>query len=89
MKRYEPDLEGLKEEYLDAVLRAALRLQDEAQIKSLVEEGGRELEALERFFTGLSPREFNVLQHTFLNAGPGAPVCFAVQKMRTADAPAE
>ena len=53
------------------------------------EEGGRELEALERFFTGLSPREFNVLQHTFLNAGPGAPVCFAVQKMRTADAPAE
>ncbi len=43
MKRYEPDLEGLKEEYLDAVLRAALRLQDEAQIKSLVEEGGREL----------------------------------------------
>ncbi len=43
MKRYEPDLEGLKEEYLDAVLRAALRLQDEAQIKSLVEEGTREL----------------------------------------------
>ena len=53
------------------------------------EEGTRELEALEQFFTGLSPREFNALEHRFLNAGPGAPVCFAVQKMKTGNAPEE
>ena len=51
------------------------------------EEGSREREALDRFFTNLPPREFNVLRHTFLNAGPGAPVCYAVQKMRTGKAP--
>ena len=51
------------------------------------EEGSREREALDRFFTDLPPREFNVLRHTFLNAGPGAPVCYAAQKMRTGKAP--
>ncbi len=51
------------------------------------EEGSRELEALDRLFAGLSPREFNVLRHTFLNAGPGAPVCFAVQKQKTPGVP--
>ena len=44
------------------------------------EEGERELEAVTRFLSSLSPRDFNVLEHRFLNAGPGAPVCFAVQK---------
>ena len=44
------------------------------------EEGKRELEAVTRFLSSLSPRDFNVLEHRFLNAGPGAPVCFAVQK---------
>ena len=44
------------------------------------EEGERELEAVTRFLSSLSPRNFNVLEHRFLNAGPGAPVCFAVQK---------
>ncbi len=43
MKRYEPHLEELKEEYLDTVLRAALRLRDEAQIRSVMEECDREL----------------------------------------------
>ncbi len=47
-------------------------------------EGARELEALSGFFSGLSPRQFNVLRHTFPNAGPGAPHCFAVQKQRPA-----
>ena len=50
-------------------------------------EGAREREALDRFFTALSPREYNVLRHTFLNAGPGAPVCYAVQRMETRAAP--
>lgn len=44
------------------------------------EEGERELEAVTRFLSSLSPRNYNVLEHRFLNAGPGAPVCFAVQR---------
>ena len=44
------------------------------------EEGERELEAVTRFLSSLSPRSFNVLEHRFLNAGSGAPVCFVVQR---------
>ncbi len=43
-------------------------------------EGTRELEALSEMFSALPPREFNVLRQTFINAGPGAPVCFVAQK---------
>ena len=47
-------------------------------------EGLREKETLTGFLAGLSPREYNVLQQTFPNAGPEAPLCFAVQKQRSA-----
>ncbi len=43
-------------------------------------EGGREREALAQYLSALPPQRFNVLRHQFLNAGPGAPECFAVQK---------
>ncbi|MBR1583979.1 MAG: GNAT family N-acetyltransferase [Clostridia bacterium] len=43
-------------------------------------EGDREREALTAFLTALRPQDFNVLAHRFLNAGPGAPECFVVQK---------
>ena len=44
-------------------------------------EGSRERQELEAFFTALSNREYNVLHQRFLNAGPGAPECFVVQKL--------
>ncbi|MBR0267700.1 MAG: methyltransferase domain-containing protein [Clostridia bacterium] len=43
-------------------------------------EGTRELEMLTDRLASLSNREYNVLRHTFLNAGPGAPECFVIQK---------
>ena len=43
-------------------------------------EGDREKDAVTEFLSGLSPREYNVLAHRFINAGFGAPLCFAVQK---------
>ena len=43
-------------------------------------EGERELEALTRLLSQLPPRQHNVLRQTFINAGPGAPVCFVVQR---------
>ncbi len=45
-------------------------------------EGARELKALEELFASLPPQRFNCLEHVFLNAGPGAPRCFAVQKQQ-------
>lgn len=44
------------------------------------EEGDRERFALMDWLAGLRPQEFNVLHHRFLNAGPGAPECFVIQK---------
>ena len=44
------------------------------------EEGDREKEAVIGMLSALSNRQYNVLEHRFLNAGPGAPLCFAVQK---------
>lgn len=44
------------------------------------EEGARELQALISFFSSLPPQQYNVLRQSFLNAGPGAPECFVVQK---------
>ena len=43
-------------------------------------EGDREREALTDMFANLPPQQYNVLWHKFLNAGPGAPECFAVQR---------
>lgn len=45
-------------------------------------EGDRERAALTDFLSALPPQQFNVLHHRFLNAGPGAPECFAVQKQK-------
>ena len=46
-------------------------------------EGERERSELTAFLSGLSNREYNVLQHRFLNAGPGSPECFVVQKLHS------
>lgn len=45
-------------------------------------EGDRERSALTDFLSALPPQRFNVLHQKFLNAGPGAPECFTVQKQR-------
>ena len=45
------------------------------------EEGNRELEMLTVLLSGLSNRAYNVLRQSFLNAGPGAPECFVIQKL--------
>ena len=44
-------------------------------------EGDRERAGLAALLAGLSNREYNVLRQQFLNAGPGAPECFVVQKL--------
>ena len=44
------------------------------------EEGDRVRFALMDFLSELRPQAFNVLHHRFLNAGPGAPECFVIQK---------
>ena len=43
-------------------------------------EGEREKRELTAFLSGLDNRRYNVLHQRFLNAGPGAPECFVVQK---------
>ena len=43
-------------------------------------EGREELEALVAFLSQLAPQRYNVLHQRFLNAGPGAPECFVIQK---------
>lgn len=43
-------------------------------------EGDRERENLMTWLASLRPQEFNVLHQRFLNAGPGAPECFVIQK---------
>lgn len=45
-------------------------------------EGDRERLELTAFLSGLSNRYFNVLHQRFLNAGPGAPECFVLQRLR-------
>ncbi len=44
------------------------------------EEGERERQELIRMLSALSNREYNVLRQCFLNASPGAPECFVIQK---------
>lgn len=46
------------------------------------EEGNREKNELGIFLSGLRPQEFNVLRQTFINAGPGSPECFVIQRQR-------
>ncbi len=43
-------------------------------------EGERERLNLTAFFSSLSNKSFNVLHQHFLNASPGAPECFVIQK---------
>lgn len=43
-------------------------------------EGEREREKLTAYFAALRPQAYNVLHQRFLNAGPGAPECFVIQK---------
>ena len=43
-------------------------------------EGEREERELTAFLSALSNRKYNVLHQRFLNAGPGAPECYVVQK---------
>ena len=42
--------------------------------------GDEERHALMDWLASLRPQEYNVLHHRFLNAGPGAPECFIIQK---------
>ena len=44
-------------------------------------EGDRERAELLPFLSGLDNRSYNVLHQCFLNAGPGAPECFVIQKL--------
>ena len=46
-------------------------------------EGDRERENLAVLLSALPPQSYNVLHQRFLNAGPGAPECFVIQKQRT------
>ncbi len=48
-------------------------------------EGERERQELIRMLSALSSRAYNVLRQCFLNASPGAPECFVIQKQ--SDAP--
>ena len=43
-------------------------------------EGNHERSELISFLAGLKPQDFNVLRQQFLNAGPGAPECFVIQR---------
>jgi len=45
-------------------------------------EGDRERKELVAFLSALDNRSWNVLRQVFLNAGPGAPECFVIQKSR-------
>ena len=44
------------------------------------EAGDQERFALMDWLQTLRPQEYNVLHHRFLNAGPGAPECFVIQR---------
>ncbi len=44
-------------------------------------EGDHERAGLTALLAGLSSRQYNVLHQCFLNASPGAPECFVVQKL--------
>ena len=48
-------------------------------------EGEREKQELTAFLGGLDNRRYNVLHQRFLNASPGAPECFVIQKQNGGD----
>ena len=48
-------------------------------------EGEREKQELAAFLGGLDNRRYNVLHQRCLNAGPGAPECFVIQKQNGGD----
>lgn len=48
-------------------------------------EGEREKQELTPFLAALDNRRYNVLHQRFLNAGPGAPECFVIQKQNGGD----
>ena len=48
-------------------------------------EGEREKQELTAFLGGLDNRRYNVLHQRFLNAGPGAPECFVIQRQNGGD----
>lgn len=43
--------------------------------------GDEERQALSTYLAALRPQAYNVLHSRFLNAGPGAPECFIIQRM--------
>lgn len=43
-------------------------------------EGNHELHELQRWLGAIPPQQFNILHQRFLNAGPGAPECFILQR---------
>lgn len=47
--------------------------------------GDNERRELTAWLGALRPQDFNVLHHRFINAGPGAPECFILQKQPGAD----
>ena len=49
------------------------------------EEGKRERNELLALLTGINPQEFNILHQVFVNAGPGSPECFVIQKQSDHD----
>jgi len=45
-------------------------------------EGDRERIALEEWLCSWPPQQFNILHQSFMNAGPGAPECYILQKQK-------
>lgn len=43
-------------------------------------EGDRELNELAQWLSKVPPQQFNILRQRFINAGPGAPECFILQR---------
>ncbi|MBE5777042.1 MAG: methyltransferase domain-containing protein [Clostridiales bacterium] len=44
------------------------------------EAGEKERKALAEYLANLPPQRYNILRQTFINAGPGAPECFVIQR---------
>ncbi len=44
------------------------------------QEGNRELHEMKSWLSAYPPQQFNILHQCFINAGPGAPECFILQK---------
>ena len=74
----------LRETTLPAI-KAALSLLEPLGVLSVCiypghQEGAAEREMLKGFFASLRPQEYNVLWHTFVNAGDSAPECVLAQR---------